>query len=357
MENGIVNITKGLDPAEFEVHCCCLERPGAFVERLPHRENVHVLGKKPGFSFESIFKLNRLISRLKPDLLHSHNLGPLIYSGISSVWGTTCPIVQGEHSLLTPEECGPKRLRQRHWLYMACREIHTVSTQLQEQLLQLGFPREKISVILNGVDTDRFSTGDRMAARQQVGLENLGVGDVVLGIVGRFGAFKRHAVLIDSFNQLASERKNLHLLIVGDGGPEKERVRQQVANSPFKDRIHLAGFQQDVRPYYQAMDLLVVPSENEGMSNAILEGMSCGVPILAHQVCGNSEIIESGKEGRIADLGSEEKLTSELKNVLAIPAALDKMKEMARSKVHQKFSIHSMIEQYAALYRRHARNR
>ncbi|MDB6025366.1 MAG: glycosyltransferase, partial [Verrucomicrobiales bacterium] len=341
---------------EFDVHCCCLERPGAFVERLPHPENVHVLGKKSGFSIESVVGLARLIRRLKPDVVHSHNLGPLIYSALGSGFGFSASVIQGEHSLLTAEECTPRRLRQRKLFYRACREIHTVSTQLRDQLLSLNFPANKISVIVNGVDTHRFVPADVSAARAKIGLEKLDPKAFVFGIVGRFGPFKRHAALIEAFNIVARDHSSVHLLIVGDGGPEKERVRQQGANSPVSDRIHFTGFQADVLPFYQSMNLLVVPSENEGMSNAVLEAMSCGIPALAHQMCGNSEIIMPDLDGWISNLDSPEKLASELKNVLAVPAKLLKLKQMAREKVVTSFSIHTMVMQYATLYRRHVRN-
>lgn len=351
MENGVVNITRALDPAEFEVHFCCLERPGAFVERLPHPENVHVLGKKPGFSVKTVLDLAKLIAKLKPHVIHSHNLGPLIYSGISSAFGTLCPVLQGEHSLLTPDECSPRRLRQRRILYRGCRKVHTVSKELRDQLLQLGFPPAKVEVIVNGVDTTRFIPADKQTARKQINLGQLDAKAFVIGMVGRFGAFKRHSLLIDAFNEVAAERPDLHLLLVGDGGPESARVRDQGQKSPVSNRIHFAGFQQDVRPYYQAMDLLVVPSVNEGLSNAILEGMACSLPVLANQVCGNAEVIHHKQDGLVADLDTAKKLAEELKNVLAVPSDLAKMGQMARENVVSRFSIKRMVEQYETLYR------
>jgi glycosyltransferase involved in cell wall biosynthesis len=355
MENGIVNISKGLDPKQFDIHYCCLERAGAFVERLPNPQNVHVLNKRSGFSLGAVVSLTKLIRSLKPDLIHSHNLGPLIYSGLSSGFGFLCPIVQGEHSLLTPMECTARRLRQRRWLYRGCARVHTVSEQLRQQLLQLGFHREKVVTICNGVDTDRFSESDPLIARNAIGLGHLPANARILGIVGRFGAFKRHDVLVEAFNLLAEDDSTLHLLIVGDGGPNKDRVRAQVAASRFANRIHLVGYQKDVRPFYQSMNVLVVPSENEGMSNAVLEAMACGTPVLAHDVCGNSEVITPGSDGWVANLDTPDNLCIATKNILAKPSELAKMKQMARAKVLKQFSMAAMLNQYADLYSRNAR--
>jgi glycosyltransferase involved in cell wall biosynthesis len=357
MENGIVNITKGLDPREFESHFCCVDRKGAFSERLPHPENIHVLGRQSGFSLRALLKLACLVKHLKVNLVHSHNLGPLIYSALGSGFGLSCPVIQGEHSLLTREECTKQRLRQRKLFYRGCREIHTVSAQLRDQLVKLSFPSDQISVIRNGVDSAWFVPGPAQSARRQIGLGHLPACAKIFGVVGRFGAFKRHAVLIEAFERLGGKHENIHLLVVGDGGPEKGRVYQQVAKSPFAERIHLAGFQNNTLPYYQAMDVLVIPSENEGMSNALLEAMSCGVPALAHDICGNSEVISSEVDGFIADLSSAEALAHELEKILAVQPKLDKMKQMAREKVLNLFSITKMVDQYAELYRRNARNR
>ena len=74
MENGLINVARALDPGEFEVHVCCLERPGAFAERLPEPRRIHVLGKQPGFSPLTAWRLARLIAKIESAIIHSHNL-------------------------------------------------------------------------------------------------------------------------------------------------------------------------------------------------------------------------------------------------------------------------------------------
>jgi glycosyltransferase involved in cell wall biosynthesis len=351
MENGVVNVAGALKPAEFDVHVCCLERPGAFVERLPEPNKVYVLHKPRGFHFSAVLKLTKLIRQLKPDVLHSHNLGPLMYSGLASGFGTLAPILHGEHSLLTDDECTPRRVRQRRIFYRACKKVHTVSDGLREQLLNLGLPSERIVALLNGVDTVRFSPGDKGAARRELKLPENGL---MLGVVGRFGPFKRHAMLINAFEKLAQQHPDIHLLVVGGSGPEKDKIYQQAQSSTAKDRIHLAGFQNNLPPFYRAMDVLVVPSINEGLSNAVLEAMACGVPVLANNTCGNGEVIRSSDEGIVTDLNSEEKLRCELERVIAERSRLAAMGTRARESVIKSFSIDTMVYNYQRLYRQAA---
>jgi len=348
LENGVVNVARALPPEEFEVHVCCLEREGAFAARLPDPKKVYVLGKNPGVTFSTVLQLAKVIARIRPDVIHSHNLGPLTYSGLATGFGLWRPILQGEHSLLTDGECTPRRVCHRKIFYGGCRKIHTVSEGLREQLIRLGLPADKIVTLLNGVDSQRFVPGLRPAARKQLGLPENGF---FLGMVGRFGAFKRHSLLLDAFNHLAGQNSDLHLLIVGGAGPEEARIRAQAQASVSRDRIHFSGFQNHLPPYYQAMDCLVVPSVNEGLSNAILEAMSCGVPVLANNTCGNGEVIVGGQNGIVADLNTEEKLRGELQKVLVAREKSDKMGQMARASVIENFSIDVMVSNYKRLYR------
>lgn len=349
MENGVINVANSLDSEDFEIHVACLEREGVMAPRLQSPRQIHVLGKHGGFSVKAVLNLMRLIRRLRPHVLHSHNLGPLIYTGLASLTGTPAAILHGEHSLLTDEECSPRRLRQRRILYRACRRVHTVSEGLRQQLIQMGLPAEKIQTLLNGVDTQRFAPGDRLAARRSI--DNLPGGAFVIGIVGRFGPFKRHAALIEAFNHIACKGPEIHLLMVGGGGPEEEKIRAMAQASPAAQRIHFTGFRQDPRPCYHCLDLLVVPSINEGLSNAILEAMSCGVPVLANDTCGNEEIITSGSDGVIADLGTPVLMAGEIERLMARGSSLAEIGQRARQTIIKSFSIRRMVYNYGRLYR------
>ena len=358
MENGIVNIAGALDPSNFQVDVCCIERAGAFAQRLPSSSQVSVLGKPPGFSLSACVALRRQIRKCKPHLVHAHNLGPLIYSALATGWGTAVPILQGEHAELTSEDLSPRRLRQRHWLYRSCSAVHSVSHGLHEQLLRLNFPPRKLKVVVNGVDTSRFTPGDRIKARLGIGIPE---GATVLGVVGRFGPFKRHRLLIQVFEALADRQPDLHLLIVGGGGPEEASVLQSCKTSRHSHRIWPVGFQADPRPFYHALDLLVAASVNEGLSNAVLEAMACGIPVLAHRACGNAEVISEGVDGFLTDLFTQESLSSALLGVLSGDQKLTEVGAAARGKVMAQFSLEKMARDYETLYRlvarRHAPSR
>jgi glycosyltransferase involved in cell wall biosynthesis len=354
MENGLVNVARRLSPAEWDVHVCCLERSGAFATRLPKPAQVYPLERPPGPSLRTVVRLARLIRWLRPEVVHTHNLGPLFYGGLATALGRWVPLLHGEHGQLTEMELSPRRLRQRRWFYRACRKVHTVSRGLRDHLVQLGLPEEKIEVLVNGVDAGHFSPGSRKEARAQLGLP---ADALVLGVVGRFIPSKRHAALIEAFTAARRQFLQAHLLVVGAGGTESEAVAAQVRASAAAERIHLAGFQADPRPFYRAMDVLVAPSIHEGLSNVVLEAMACGVPVLAHTACGNAEVIAAGEDGLLADLGTRELLVNELQKLLASPDRLPALGEQARKKAETQFSLDAMVRGYERIYREVARPR
>lgn len=351
LENGVVNLANLLDPERFQTSIICLERIGEFSQRLSDSTRLTCLNKPAGFRASSIARLAGIISETRPDIIHTHNLGPLIYGTLANlISGNTAAVLQGEHAQLRPDEKTLKRRIIRKLCYHGCEMIHTVSNGLRQDLITTGLPGDKIQAILNGVDCTRFSPVTETTRNQLRSQHGLPLDSLVIGIVGRFGAFKRHSRLIESFEQLAKSQPNLHLLMVGDHGPEKERVLGQVAASPYRDRIVWSGFQQQPADYYRMMDLLVVPSDNEGLSNAILEAMACGVPCVAHPACGANEVIIDGDNGILRPMEDVDQLSSVIQHIIDDPKKLRDIENEARRTAEEKFSIAAMLTGYSQMY-------
>jgi glycosyltransferase involved in cell wall biosynthesis len=353
MENGLVNVARALDPAEFALHVCCLERGGEFLKRLPVEATVHVCGKPPGFSLPTVGRLRGIIRKINPALVHTHNLGPLVYAVLATRLRAIVPILHGEHGMIGPAERGRYHMWMRHQLYRRCALIHTVSQSLRQHYVDHGFPADRIATVVNGVDSVRFAPADRREARRKIGLPESGV---VAGIVGSLQRRKRHRELIEAFNRVAAQVPEAHLLVVGTRGPELGNIQAQITASPFASRIHYFNFQDDPAPFYQAMDLLVVASENEGLSNAALEAMACGTPVMAGSACGNAEVLENGRDGFQVPLETAEGLAEHLLRIFSQPRMLADAGQRAREKVLARFRVEDMARGYADLYRRLAGN-
>lgn len=350
LENGVVNISNRLDRAEFKTDIICLDSIGAFSSRLLPDVEVACLSRNRGFSVSTVTRLARQIRRIRPDVVHTHNLGPLIYAVLARCLSfTRVPILHGEHCDLQKDEMQPRRIRQRRILYRFCRRVHGVSVGLKDHLVSLGFSPEKVTAVVNGVDCDRFHPpSDRSRAKELAGLQ----GDVqVIGMVGRFIARKRHLLMLEAFSLIAHHNVNSVLLLLGDSGETKDAILSAIELHPFRDRILWVGHQDDPAPWYEAMDLLVMPSSSEGLSNALLEAMACGVPGIAHPACGAAEVIDNGVNGILRAIESPEELAEVVSGLLSDTNLLANLARQARTTAESKFSIHGMVSSYASLYR------
>jgi glycosyltransferase involved in cell wall biosynthesis len=130
-----------------------------------------------------------------------------------------------------------------------------------------------------------------------------------------------------------------------------------MVSHPFADRIHWLGMRADMDACYQAMDLLVSPSEIEGLSNAVLEAMATGVPVLAHEACGNNEVVRNGVNGILRDLRDADALASAIRETVANPENLTRLGLAARQHVVDHFSLDSMADAYLRTYQSIVRDR
>lgn len=355
LENGVVNVARRLQGNGFDIHAACLRLRGEFAERMPRPDQVAVMGKTQGFSWSAVRALHRHARKTGAQVLHSHNLGTLIYAALASFGGRVWPIVHGEHGQIQPQDLSPKRIWQRRWFFRLCHSVHVVSGSLKDNLHALGLDHVPIIVTPNGVDSERFApSASKAEARRAAGFD---AQDRVIGIVGRLVALKRHRLLFDAFGKLAPVMPELRLLVVGDGGVEKENILQAMHAHPFSGRIKWVGHQDDVKPFYQSMDLLAVPSEIEGLSNAVLEAMACGTPVLGHSACGNAEVMRDGENGFLAHLQTANDLATALREALSDEAKLARCAVNARHTVEQRFSMEAMAECYRQLYRSAARSK
>ncbi len=350
LENGVVNVARRLQGQGFDIHAACLRFRGDFADRMPRQEQVVVLGKQSGFSPKAAFHLWRYLRSVRADVVHSHNLGTLIYAVLATCGGLLRPIVHGEHGQLQKVDLSPRRLRQRRLLFRCCKRLHVVSSSVRDNLVDLRLTeKSRVEVTPNGVDCERHAPADsKPAAREAVGFA---AEHRVIGIVGRLVALKRHIMLMEAFAKIAPSIPGLRLLIVGDGGAEKAEILTAMRANPFAERIVWAGHQSELKPWYQAMDLLAAPSEIEGLSNAVLESMACGVPVLAHSACGNAEVIHDGESGFLRQLDSADQLAQEIKQALDDPTRLEHIGISARETVKQRFSMEAMLDSYRKLYR------
>ncbi|MFK7886873.1 MAG: TIGR03088 family PEP-CTERM/XrtA system glycosyltransferase [Gammaproteobacteria bacterium] len=354
MENGIVNLINGMD-REFKHAIVCLDRSTDFADRL-QRDDVQIvsLRKKPGKDIPHYGRLWSALRELKPSVVHTRNIGT-IEAGIIARGAGVKNVFHGEHGFDVNDLHGAhsRYRRLRRFANPFVRRFVCVSQQIRAWLQRdVGLPDEKLVQIYNGVDTQRFSPVARDDARER--LRGAGVADgSIIGAVGRLEAVKNQIELVRAFlnrcDRSAEFAAATSLVLLGDGS-SRSTIETFARDHVHGARVHLLGARDDVADLLPGFDVFVLPSLNEGISNTLLEAMSCGVPVVASRVGGNAELFADGRHGTLYESGDEEALSAALAGYIETPGMRDERAQAARKHVVERFSLDRMIDQYQALY-------
>lgn len=350
MENGVVNIANYIDRSKFEISILCLANKGALSKRLNPEIKIFKLEKKCGFDIGLVEDILDVFKEYKPDVVHTHNLGPLIYVTLACLLCKGIRLIHGEHASLTDFDLIIKKKLQRLLSYKPINCLHTVGLSMTKQLKMLGLSRNYINTFTNGVDVQRCNVASSKNY-ECLGKTQYDEESIYVGIVGRFGKYKGHLTLLEAFNRIFDELPKVRLLIVGGGGEMEQEVHDAVRQHQYHDKIIMTGFQNNPIPYYHLIDLLVVVSRNEGLSNTILESMACGTPVLSTLSCGAEELIEDGVSGFILSEDNSWKISECVINILQKnDQELRVVKQVARQRVIDNYSLESMVGRYASAY-------
>jgi len=211
-------------------------------------------------------------------------------------------------------------------------------------------PMSRTATIYNGVDLARFvvpSTGERAEARQRLGFL---AEDFVVGMVAAFRAEKNHDVFFDALSRAVLEIPSLKVLAVGDG-PLLGAVRERVAGTALEARTMFPGEVSDVLPYIWSFDVgCLTPGGNEGFSNAVVEQMAVGLPMVVTNVGGNAEAVANGENGFVIPPRDAAALSRALVEVYRNPHRAVVMGHVARRRAAERFSLETMCAEHASLY-------
>ena len=339
LENGVINLVNGLEAFR---HAIVALTDATEVAQRVKGDNVSVfaLGKRPGRDFMAYVRLFRLIRRLQPDVVHTRNVGTLdcqIVAWLAGVRGR----VHSEHGWDVGDPQGHKKKYQvlRKVLLPLVQRVVPLSVELETWLREIvGVRPGKMVRICNGVDLDRFAVSDRKRDRLET-----------VGSVARLSPIKDPLSTIDAFVKLSARHPGIRLLFVGDG-PLTPTVERTLKDSGLAGCACLPGAALDVAPCLGQMDVFVLSSLREGISNTILEAMAAGLPVVATRTGGNPELVVDGVTGFLVDPGSSDALAAAISRYLEQPGLLAVHGAAARARVEQHFSLAGMVRRYAELY-------
>lgn len=356
LENGLVNLINRTPSDRYRHTIICLTGYDRFLERIERRDEVDVfaLDKREGKDPRMYLRLWRLLRRLRPDIVHTRNLAALETQ--ICAWLAGVPVrIHGEHGRdmvdLDGTHARYRRLR-RLCRFLIHRQV-ALSGELADYLAEsVGVPHDRIARIGNGVDVERFRPNEEERSRLRAE-RGWGPETIVIGWVGRMEAVKAPQDLARAFIEMIGRdehaSKQVVLALVG-GGSLYEEVREALQAAGLGDRVWLPGSRDDVPGLLQAMDLFVLPSLAEGISNTILEAMASGLPVVATRVGGNAELVAEGETGQLVSPGDPQALASALERYVREPELLKHHGTAARKRAEREFGIDAMVASYLQLY-------
>ncbi|MEO6824503.1 MAG: TIGR03088 family PEP-CTERM/XrtA system glycosyltransferase [Nitrosospira sp.] len=354
LENGLINLINHIPPERYRHAIICLKGYSDFRWRIT-RENVEIiaLNKREGKDFRVYFNLFKMLRRLKPDIVHTRNLGTMEGQVIAAVAGARAR-VHGEHGRDIFDLHGKNR--KYNLLRIAIRpfvdHFIAVSRDLESWLVNtVGATPHRINQIYNGVDSLRFHP--RSGENFKGGPQGFFTDNVfVIGSVGRMASVKNYPGLIQAFLALLKEpaaRERFRLLIVGEGSSRQECI-DMLREAGAEALAWFPGERADIPELMSAMDLFVLPSLGEGISNTILEAMATGLPVVATNVGGNVELVKEGLTGILVPPGVPAAMTEAILQYYRNPDLVVKHGKAARQQIEASFSMEAMTKGYLQVY-------
>jgi len=355
LENGLVNLINKLPNDKYRHVVICMTDYTDFRNRINNDAvQVYCLNKKPGQDLAVYVRLWRLLRHIKPDVLHTRNLSALEAQLPGLLAGVKCRI-HGEHGRDIDDVDGT------NWRYVMLRRLFRplvqrympMSKDLEDWLIkQIKVPITKISQVYNGVDINRFNENDAKPL-SLLPIEFRDPKLLLIGTVGRLDPVKDQLTLVQSFIHLVKTQPELshkvRLVIVGSGVlmPSLQILTQE---ADIEHLVWFAGERHDVADIMQTLDLFVLPSINEGISNTILEAMASALPVIATKVGGNPELVIDGQTGYLVLKQDPIAMAAAFKHYLLQPELLKLHGQAGRLRVISTFSLNRMMADYMAIY-------
>ncbi len=398
LENGLVNIINRLPQGQFRHAIVCLTDYSDFSQRIVPPVDLYALHRKEGKDISLYWKLYRIFRQIRPDIVHTRNLATLEAQAPAWLAGVRYRI-HGEHGW-DMSDLGGVSTRYRKLRALFRPLIHCyipLSEELETYLLEkVAVPEHKIIRIMNGVDIEKFypvipvaphpsplpegerglKDGPRPVDERGSDINPLSLWErvgvradrtrehqawekrddtIIIGTVGRLAEVKNQTALVAAFVQLITNqpelKKNVRLMLVGEGSL-RPAIEKMIKVAGVTELVCLTGARDDVPELMRAMDIFVLPSLQEGISNTILEAMASGLPVIAIRVGGNSQLVIEGETGFLVEQDSLRTLVARLSDYIQNPPMRQAHAAAARKRAEAQFSLDGMVSCYQEIYQK-----
>jgi len=355
LENGLINLINHMPVDKYSHIIICLKGSTEFRQRLRRKEVAIIdLEKKDGQDWRSFIRFYHILKQYKVDIVHTRNLGTIEYQVPALLAGVKYR-VQGEHGWDTfdPEGNNKKYQTLRRLLGYLIKVFIPLSLHLQSYLVEkVKIPAHKIHRICNGVDTNKFYPEKIKQLVKDCPLP-FDKESVYLGTVGRMHGVKDQITLVTAFISLIESnnllRGKVYLLLIGDG-PLRQEAIELLEKHHLQQYVWLPGERTDIAEILRSLDIFVLPSQAEGISNTILEAMATSLPVIATKVGGTPELVSDDKTGFLVPHSNAEAMKKAIAQLISDKEKRLKFAENGYKRVQDNFSIEAMVNKYTRVY-------
>ena len=326
---------------------------GLLVERLeamgvPCRQ----ITMRRRFDTQAAKALAQLCREWDIDLVHCHYLREHYTALLAKKYNKKIRVVYTNHFVLANDFI--TRLSNR-WMDKRQDQMIAVCNKGREQLIANGWSGDRIQVIFNAVDPEAWA-GDRSEStlRSELGLPE---DRFVMLCASRFADDKGHKYLIDSVKRLTQLTDKPFTLVLAGDGPLLESSKAQVKELGLEEQVKFIGFRKDIKNLYKGSDLYVNSSQHEALSFLIIEAMAAGLPVIATDMGGNSDIVnDQAGCGLLVTYDDPDSMAGAMKRFLEDPAFTAACRDRALQTIQEKFEVHKMAQVTYGVYEKALHN-
>lgn len=347
-EKQMTMLAKGLHQAGIDTHVLVLTHTGPLEEDLRAAGvPVTLIGKRWKFDPSCYFRLKAELKRLAPDLVHT-------WLFAANAYGRQAAKSVGVKHILAGERCvdpwkGWWQLAVDRYLAPSTERIVTNSSGVKDFYVSKGLPADKFTIIPNGISD---SSVPASAQTKEEFLKSLGLpsDSKLIATVGRLWPQKRIKDLIWAMDLLKCVRTDAHLLLIGDG-PQRQALEAYQEKVEITDHVHFLGERKDVSQILPHLDCFWLASSYEGQSNAIMEAMLAGIPVVASDIPGNRDLVVPDKTGYLFPIGERGEIAKITQALLDDLPLAKKLGAGGRERMQSEFTVEKMVSRHIDLYR------
>ncbi len=355
-EQVVYDVIRGLDPSRFRPILICLHEMGEWGEALSKR-GIKVYERVAGHSLDprNILRLSRILKQERADFLYvTDGFHNMIAGRLAAAIARTPQSVLIFHSYDTVMRKALTRSR-RAVLDLSDRLFHplfhriiALSESHRTYLNRVKrIPAEKISIVYNGIDCDRYeSDADASLVRQKY---DLPIDGTVIGMIAGLRRWKAHDMLLRAAVPVLEESPDTVFVLAGDG-PERERLEQLAKDLGVDTNVRFLGRVEDVPELLAALDASVLSSMHEAFPLSLLESMAASIPLVATDVGSVSEIVEDGVNGFLVPSGAEAAFADAILRLVRDPELARRLGANGRKKLEAQFTLRRMVSSCEALF-------